>query len=110
MTREQILTERQAGKTLAQIAQEKGVSEQQVIDALVAEQKAALDQAVKDGKITQAQADWLLARMKALAPFELSNPFTPKAKAGHEGFRGGPGGHGGRGNKPAATPTPSTTS
>mgnify|MGYP005845506039 CR=1 FL=1 len=77
MTADEIRAERQNGKTLADIAKEKGVSEQQIIDAVVAEMKTTLDQAVKDGKLTQAQADWLLARAKALAPFQLSNPFVP---------------------------------
>lgn len=99
MTREEIRAERVAGKTLSQIAQEKGVSDQQVTDAMLAARKAAIDQAVKDGKITQAQADWLLARAKAMAPFMLSNPFAPRA--GRHGMRGG---HGCWGN-PALTPS-----
>ena len=108
MTRQQIASERAAGKTLSQIAKEKGFSDQQVIDAIVAAEKTALDQAVKDGKLTQTQADWLLARAKALAPFELSNPFTPGARpAGkHPGWQGrrGCGCRPGRWGK--ATPTP----
>lgn len=115
MTRDEVLTERQAGKTLSQIAGEKGVSDQQVIDAMLAEQQAALDQAVKDGKITQEQADWLAARSEALAPFELSNPFTPPA--GHEGPpAAGEGRHRGHGcwgeHAPESTPesTPESSS
>lgn len=113
MTREQIFAERATGKMLAQIAKEKGVTDQQVIDAMVAGQQAAIDQALKDGKITQAQADWLVARMKAMAPFELSNPFTPKG--GHQGgLRGMKGDqrHEGRapnGQDGKATPTPAAT-
>ncbi len=45
------------GKTLAEVAKEKGVDKQKVIDALVAEAKARGAEAVKAGKITQAQAD-----------------------------------------------------
>jgi len=110
MTREQIMTERATGKTLAQIAQEKNVTEQQVIDAIVAEQQAAIDQQLKAGKITQAQADWLLARAKAMAPFTLSNPFTPKSRQPHAGPHAG---HAGRGHwngkQGKAAPTPSPT-
>jgi len=112
MTREQILTERSAGKTLSQIAKEKGLTDQQVIDALVAEQKAAIDQQLKDGKITQSQADWLLARAKAMTPFELSNPFTPHSDAAGDKANGMHGMRGGRGGwdkqAPQATPTPSS--
>ncbi len=105
MTREEVFEQRAAGKTLSQIANEKGVSDQQVIDAMVSAYKDRLDEAVKNGRITQAQADWLLARMKALAPFELTNPFAPRG-----GFRGGMrGGHGCWGNN-TPTPAPSASS
>jgi hypothetical protein len=105
MTREEVFEERAGGKTLSQIAREKGVTDQQVNDAIVSAYKDRLDEAVKNGRITQAQADWLLARMKALAPFELTNPFAPRG-----GFRGGM--RGGRGcwgnNAPAPEPTASS--
>lgn len=116
MTRQEILTERAGGKTLAEIAKEKGISEQQLIDAMLAEQQAAIEQAVKDGRITQAQADWLLARAKALAPFELSNPFAPRGgRAGLSGDKEGDWRHGmpgGRGpwKGKGATPTPGASS
>ena len=90
MTSEQIYAERSAGKTLAEIAEDQGVSEQQVIDAMVAAQKEAIDQAVEDGRMTQAQADWMLAKVKATAPLSLSNPFGPR---GGHGGRGGCGWH-----------------
>jgi uncharacterized protein (DUF433 family) len=105
MTRQEILEQRAAGKTLSQIANEKGVTDQQVIDAMVTAYKARLDEAVKNGRLTQAQADWLLARFKALAPFELTNPFAPGA--GRRGMMRG--GHGCWG-KNAPTPTPSASS
>lgn len=44
------------GKTLAQVAKDKGVDPQKVIDALVAEAKTHLDQAVTDGHLTKDQA------------------------------------------------------
>ena len=101
MTKEEIYSERAAGKTLSEIAKEKGVTDQQVIDAMVAGQQQVIEQALKDGKITQAQADWLIARMKAMAPFELTNPFAPRG--GPHGMRGA---HGkGARVKPTATPS-----
>jgi hypothetical protein len=84
MTPEQIYAERSAGKTLAEIAKDKGVTDQQLIDAIVAGRAEVIAQAVKDGRMTQAQADWMLAKMKAMAPFQISNPFGP-----HGGMRGG---------------------
>ncbi len=106
MTKKEILAERAAGKTLSEIAKEKGVSDQQVIDAMVAAEQEVIERALSNGKITQAQADWLIARMKALAPFELTNPFGPRA-----GWRGRCGGCGKGGwAKPTPTrPAPSGT-
>lgn len=52
------------GKTLAQVAKDKGVDPQKVIDALVAEAKTHLDEAVKDGHLTQDQADKALDAAK----------------------------------------------
>lgn len=105
MTQEEILTERQAGKTLADLAKEKGVTDQQLIDAMLAGRQEAIAQAVKDSRLTQAQADWMLEKMEAMAPFQLTNPFAP------DGFGHGGAGHGGmmrggmRGDSQAAPDT-----
>lgn len=104
MTPGQILDERLAGKTLADIAKEKGVTEQQLTDAIVGGQEDILDQAVKDGRLTQAQADWMLERMKTMASSHLTNPFGPGDNNGPRGgwFGGMTGGgrFGGRGAGP----------
>jgi hypothetical protein len=96
MTPQQIYAERAAGKTLAEIAKAKGVSEAQLTEAILAAQKTVVDQAVKDKRLTQAQADWLLARIKANSSFMLSNPFTPQSgpAGGARGPRRGPWGWG----------------
>jgi len=102
MSAEDIYAERNAGKTLSEIAQEKGITDQQVIDAMLAGQKEVIDQALADGNITQDQADWMLERMKTNAPFMLSNPFGPGGKGGMRG-----GGYGRWGGTPpwvSATP------
>ena len=123
LTPEQISAERQAGKTLSQIAKEKGITDQQLIDAIVAGRTEEIAQAVKDGRMTQAQADWMLAKMKAMAPFQITNPFGPGGMGGRMGARGqgqfggergamGGGMRGGmRGGQsaPWCTPVPSTT-
>jgi hypothetical protein len=56
--------ELQSGKTLAQIAQEKNISTDKLQEAMLKAQSDVLAQAVKDGKLTQAQADQMLALMK----------------------------------------------
>lgn len=85
LTTEQLYAERAAGKTLAQIATDKGVSEQQLTNAILAELKEFTDQAVKDGRITQTQADWAQTQAKAMVPLMLNAPF---GLGGMQGFGG----------------------
>ena len=109
MTEEQIYTERAAGKTLADLAKEKGITDQQLLDAMTAGQKQVIEQALKDGQLTQAQADWMLERMQAMAPFMLDNPFTPGGFGGGPMMRGGMrGGFYRWGTAPTPTPVPSS--
>lgn len=86
MTPEQLFAELHAGKSLSDIAQAKGVDLQKVYDAMNADRieamKASIQQAVTDGTLTQAQADWLLKGL------ELG--FLPKGRGFGHGF-GGPG-------------------
>lgn len=50
-------TQLDAGSTIAQVAQARGVDVQTVVDALLADMQSHLDQGVADGKLTQAEAD-----------------------------------------------------
>jgi lambda repressor-like predicted transcriptional regulator len=95
MTSDQIWAARVQGKTLADLAKEKGVDTQKLVDALVASQKTMLDQAVTDNRLTQAQADKWLEWYKQAAALQLTEPYGPGFGMG--GMRGGPGGRGGHG-------------
>ncbi len=53
------------GKSFAEIASASGVSSSKVVSDAIAARKAMLDELVKRGRITQAQADAALARMTA---------------------------------------------
>ena len=64
MTEEQIQAERQAGKSLVQIAATKGVSEPALVTAILAAKKADLDAQVAAGRLTQERADAMYARMQ----------------------------------------------
>ena len=63
ITTEELRTALRDGKTVADVAADKGVDVQVVIDALVADAQARIATAVSDGRITQAQADERLATL-----------------------------------------------
>ena len=52
-------------KTLAQIAEDKGVELEKLQQVAQDAWKAAIEQLVEDGKLTREQADWMLQRMGA---------------------------------------------
>jgi hypothetical protein len=118
MTPTELFDALHSGKTLSQIATEKGVDLATIETALnanrVTEMKAQLAQAVKDGTMTQAEADWWTTG--------IDKGWVNGGRGGF-GMMGGPGGgrHGrggdfgfGRGNGTTApgtgtTPTTPTT-
>ncbi len=63
MTADEIRAERQAGRSLAQIAAAKGISEETLVETILDARKADLAQLVADGKLTQAQMDLMVERM-----------------------------------------------
>jgi ribosomal protein S20 len=80
------------GKTLAQVAKDQGVDVQKVIDAMVADATAHIDQAVKDGKLTADQATQRKSGLKDRIT-KLVNDGPPKDRgAGAPPDGGGPGG------------------
>jgi hypothetical protein len=82
------------GQTLAQLAEAKGSSAQALIDALVAEMKAHLDEEVTAGEHTQAEADAKLADATTRITDFVNNTDTAGPMGGG---MGGPGGHRGHG-------------
>jgi len=66
-----------AGKSVAEVAAAKGVSLDAIVNVVVAERKQVLDQAVAAGRLTQAQADTLLANLKATLPGQLQVKSVP---------------------------------
>jgi hypothetical protein len=64
LTPEQLFSELHSGKTLSDVAKDKGVDintvSQATSDARQAAMKQAIEQAVTDGRMTRDQADWTL--------------------------------------------------
>jgi hypothetical protein len=100
MTADALRNELQSGTSIADVAKAHNVDVQKVIDALVADKEAKLAQAVKDGRLTQAQAD----QKKAELPQRMTELVNGTFR-GHG--RGGPGGH--HDGPPPAAPSTGVT-
>jgi len=64
LTPQQLLTQLQGGQTLARIASEQGKTVQDLENALLAQAKQKLDQAVSSGRMTAAQEQTALSQMQ----------------------------------------------
>lgn len=87
-----------SGKTLAQVAQGKGISQATLVDKLVAAEKTRIAAAVKAGQLTQAQATAISADLKTRITQQVTSTRPVGGFDHHDGD--------GTGN----TPTPSTSS
>ena len=76
MDAQTLLQQLYGGKTIADIAKEKNVATDKIVDAFVATRAEQLKTAVANGRLTQAQADAQLALMKTNAQAELTRKFT----------------------------------
>ena len=89
-------------KTLLDLATEKKVDVTKLRTAIADAEKAAIDQAVKDGKLTQAQADTMKANIKPenidLNRFGFGGPGGRGMMPNGMGAPNGPGGPGGAPN------------
>ena len=81
-----LVAELNTGKTIADVATAKGVALDKIVTAFAQPHVDWLNQAVKDGKITQAQADQYIAAMKANITAKLDAPFTPRGNGNGQGF------------------------
>jgi hypothetical protein len=96
LTVDQLQTQLQSGKSLADIAKAQGKSVDGLKQALTADLKTKLDEAVKDGHLTRSQADAIMEKVSASLD-DLINGTLPKMPApggfgDHFGFRNAPGG------------------
>jgi hypothetical protein len=64
LSAEEVQAQHLEGKSLADIASDQGVEVANLVDAIVTDRVEALDVLVKDGRISQAQADLMADHMK----------------------------------------------
>jgi len=81
MTADELKAALKSGKTLAQLAQEKGVSLDSLVTTLDAQRTAKIQQDVQSGKITQDQANQMLEKLKQNLTKRLENGKGAKNKA-----------------------------
>lgn len=74
----EVAAELQSGKTFAQVAEAHDKTATDVVNAFLADRKVVLDQAVADGRITQAVADTMLATMKTNVEQQVNGTWQPR--------------------------------
>jgi AraC-like DNA-binding protein len=78
MTRAELREALQDGKTLAQVARDRGKSIDGLVDALVAEAEKKLDQAVEEGHLTDAERDDMVAGLEERITAAVNGRFPPR--------------------------------
>ncbi len=74
------------GKTIADVAKEKGISTDKIVGEFLANRSTSLKTLVDAKRITQAQADSWLATMKTNVTAQLTAKFTPRGYGMGAGF------------------------
>jgi len=77
ITSDELRTELQSGTALKDVITNHGKTVDEVVNALVAQEKTELDQAVTDGRITQAQEDQMLANLPTQLTDAINNGTLP---------------------------------
>lgn len=90
LTEAKLRAELEAGKTLAEIAKAQGKAVAGLKAALKADAKTKLDAAVKNGRITQAQANELLSRLDERLDGMIAGKLGGRGHHGGSGWGGPP--------------------
>lgn len=83
-----LLTEMKDGKSIADLAEAKGIDTQTILDAYLAQVAKDADEAVAEGTMTQKQADYSLEQAAERAVDRLDNVWL-EGDMGRGGYRGG---------------------
>ncbi|GAA0731157.1 hypothetical protein GCM10008905_33210 [Clostridium malenominatum] len=98
MTDDEIKTALTSGKTMWQIAEEKGISQEDFKKAMLEERTKAIDEAITNGKITKEEGDALKERVNTnIENCTLDGENGLKGNRGFGGMMGNGRGKGGRG-------------
>ena len=93
LTEDQLRTQLESGKSLADVAKAQGKSADGLKQAILSDAQAKLDQAVKDGRLTSAQHDQILADLKNRIDDLVNGTLQARPKSAfRDGFRSAPGG------------------
>jgi hypothetical protein len=84
LTVEKLRAALEEGKTLAQVAKDRGKSVDGLVRAMLADKTKGLDEAVKAGRLTKAERDDLVAGLKQRITDLVNGRFPPR---GHHRFR-----------------------
>jgi polyhydroxyalkanoate synthesis regulator phasin len=82
LTEEQVRTELESGKTLAQVAEAHGKSVDGLVDALVTDFKTKLDAAVKAGRVTQEKANQILQDVRQRVTAHVNGELRERFRRG----------------------------
>lgn len=82
MSRQELATERQAGKSLVDIAAEHNVSKETLTATVLEKRQENLKQALQENKVTQQQYDQCTQRMQQNIEKKLSNTNSGQNQAG----------------------------
>jgi len=91
MSVDDLMTELKDGKSLADVAEAKGISVEKLTTDLLAQVKTQLDGLVSDGKLTQEQADNIYTQTESNIDPIVSDTLGLGGPCGPGGPRGGPG-------------------
>jgi len=108
ITQDELRTQLRSGKTLAEIAKSKNISQATLVDKLVAAAKTRLAAEVKAGRLTQARADQIAKNLEARIT-EMVTHTGPMGMRGHHSDWDGDGGGPDGGTAPATPSSPSSS-
>jgi hypothetical protein len=91
MTNTELVTALGGIKSIAQVAAEHNVAVSTIVDAFLAPRIENLNAAVAAGRITQEQADQMLATMRTHVTEEINEVWTPNGPGAGTGTGTGPG-------------------